>query len=336
MTKTKLLIACACLLLAGCSGRRETLSHFMFENEVGLKADSIRINEIFTPAEWVISDDILLLRSKEDHPIFYTYSLPELKFIESFGFKGRGPDEYIAPYIVRNGDGRIYLYDNGNRKLKTLRPSKDGHVVTDVGTLSGTELFNGFGHIEDDRFYGVVETPNEIRLNIYAIGSEMRKLSSLQVATSADGHSGDFSFTVAGDGRTIVTADWNQKIVTFRQADRMDITATPDEGGRVSMQLPKGMRNAKTIVEGVHDSGTIHYIQLYCNGENFYALHIGVPEAEAMTSVSHVEVFDAEGNGLTRLRLDRLVSMIVVDDASHNIYALSPFGGDYIYRYKLP
>jgi hypothetical protein len=319
--KSGLLIILSCLFLGvGCNGNKRPLS-FQFEREIELKADSIHIAEIFSLKEWKIAGDMLLIRSGQNHPVFYTYSLPDLKFAESFGFIGRGPDEYLYPHIARGNRDEIYIYDNGNRKIQTLQISKDGYVTENEGQLSGNELFNQFGHIDGELFYGKVENPRYLNLNVYRINSDgMQTLSSFEVATSGDGRSGDYDFVVTNNERVLITADWHNKQVAFYHVDRNN-----------------EIQKLKTYAEGVLDTQMIHYTHIGSSGNFIYALYQGFSEEDvsAMTA-SSVEIFDTDGNGVVKVLLDRVITEIVADNTGRNFYAMSPFRGDYIYRYTLP
>ena len=71
-------------------------------------------------------------------------------------------------------------------------------------------------------------------------------------------------------------------------------------------------------------------------GENhLYLLENAVNERGELLA-SRVEVFDWEGNGLYRLRLERPAVKILVDEAGERLYAIRPaLDSSRVYRYDL-
>lgn len=321
MKAKSLVIICCMFACSGCDKSKEILLPFQFSQEIELTADSIWREELFRIEEWVTTDSMMLIRSSNKYPVFYTYSLPEMKLIESFGYLGRGPGEYLRPHIGRDGSGNVLLYDNANRKLQTLRISKDGHKVEDKGQLNGKELFNALGYIDGELFYGKVENPNYINLNIYNLHSsgEMQISSSCEVVTSETGESGELDFVVAANGRDLAIAYIHKK--------QMEYYKIRDNNQIEKLRVYGNGRDLQPDI--------FYYTTITSNSNYFYALCQEFEHGN-LYGRSSVELFDKEGNGVIKIRLDRIINNITADETGRVFYAISPFSDDYIYKYTLP
>jgi hypothetical protein len=295
---------------------------FQFKQEVKLTADSVFINEVLEINNWGLVDSLLLIQSSSTDTIFYLYSLPNLKLVESFGLKGQGPNEYLYPRMSSGQLKQVHIYDNGKRKFQTVQISENGHNLKNERTLNTYKIFNSFGQVEDSLFCMKEETPNHIGLMLYSItSSEPKLLSSFQIKANNKGRSSENDFHVTVNNRNITVAYLHEKKVEFYEINDKN-------------EFQK---------KNVHSDGQalnpnkFHYTDIVSSDNFVYALYHGVHEYDDFQdiSVSTVEVFDKNGKSEAKLKLNKFVNRIIVDNDGKNLYAINPFEADYVYKYNL-
>lgn len=320
--KTKSFSFLAILVLLFSCGRRENELAFPFWQEISLAADSIYINEIVEIDEWVQVDTLLCIKSSKTDTILYMYSLPSVKLVESIGLKGRGPDEYLYPHIAGDHRSHLYIYDNGNKKFKTLQISEKGCRVQSENILNQHDIINTFGHIEDSLFYFKEENPRLLSVNLNVIGlNGAQSVSSLKIIEDPTGMSHKKDFVVTNNQRDVVIAYLHQKKIEFYKIDE-----------RNKFQKTITYTDRKDI-----DVDKYQYIDISSCGNYIYVLYAGLDEQKIFSNnfVSTVEIFSKEGEAKMRLKLDRMVTKIIIGKDGKNLYAVSPFVADYIYKYEL-
>ena len=313
-------LLCILLFFLSC-GSKEQEHAFQFQEEIQLMADSIFINEIFELNSWVHVDSFIFIQSSNTDTMFFVYSLPNLKLVESFGFKGQGPDEYLYPRISSDRLNQVYVYDNGKKKFQTIQILENGHKLISENVLNNLGITNFLGYIDDFIFCIKEENPKIINLNLCKIVSnEVQLLSSLNIATEPNGTSHKKDFVITNNKRTIVVAYIHQKKIEFYQID---------EKNKIKKFIT--FSEEKKI-----DVNKYHYVDISSCNNFIYALYMGIEKQKiSPNAFSVIEVFSKNGESISKFKLDRLIHKIIIDKEGKNLYAMSPFESDYIYMYKL-
>jgi DNA-binding beta-propeller fold protein YncE len=106
---------------------------------------------------------------------------PEGQFIKTLGRKGQGPGEFQMPYHLAVSEGRIVVWELGNRRLSVLTESGEFLKSVQMSPTDGWPrkicfLPNGNFVIERLRtFYGDNEKPQECFIEIYSPELESKK-----------------------------------------------------------------------------------------------------------------------------------------------------------------
>lgn len=320
MKKKSLTILCCVHLFVGCNGNKGEVSSFRFSEEIELMADSIHVDQIFTIEQWEVIDELLVILSGEDRPVFLTYSLPNFKFVESFGNMGRGPEEYLFPRIIKNSKGGLFIYDVFNKKFQTLTVFEQGHSIEDAGVLESDFIINELGHIGGGRFHSMDLAPEHLRIKILKINSDgVEELSSYEIAPK-NSNTSLCLFSSSNIGNRLAVVYTRKKQVEFYDVDENN-------------QLQK----IQTYAEGDYDLSMKHYEAVTSNSHAFYALYQGETWVmnQPASGISTVEIFSKNGEALTQVKLDRPITNIAVDDVGQHLYGTSPLSED-IYIYTLP
>ena len=100
-----------------------------FPTPVSLHADSVWVEQILKPSEWAVSNGKAVVRSQSTDSVFYVYSLPDFRFLYTWGRRGQGPGEFSLVSIVNAWDG-----DTGELWLQDFRSRQ--FLGMNVGTVS--------------------------------------------------------------------------------------------------------------------------------------------------------------------------------------------------------
>lgn len=113
--------ALAGMLGAACG--RQSSGTALSHPPIVLIADSITIGQIFIPWDWAVSRDRAVVQSAGTDSVFYVYSLPDFRFLYTWGSWGEGPDEFMGVSLANAsyGDtGEIVLYDSRRKSFRTF------------------------------------------------------------------------------------------------------------------------------------------------------------------------------------------------------------------------
>lgn len=111
--------------LAGCSGGKGGDS---FGEPVALKADSIAVNAIVDPRQWVSSGDYAAVLGNKTDTALFVFSLPDFGFMYSALTRGEGPDElgmWPDLYAGYADDGGFYVEDFTKNFTRLYMPGRD-------------------------------------------------------------------------------------------------------------------------------------------------------------------------------------------------------------------
>lgn len=95
------------------------LSDEVFGTIIDLIGQPIETREITRAIQLLVKDNFLIINNQREDSIFMIFELPHMKCVAAFGRRGRGPDEFVFPNIVKTEEDSIlfYIYEQVNDKV---------------------------------------------------------------------------------------------------------------------------------------------------------------------------------------------------------------------------
>jgi hypothetical protein len=290
MTKT-LFIVMSTALLANCKIEDIVVIPDVFPVEKILTYETYQITEVIDPVQYVVVNDCLFLMGMQSEPIFQQYKLPELTYVKSFGTRGRGPKEYISPWMSVSPNLQT-LYIKNLSEFNTYRITHNGELAYQGDIkLPSNVLYNQFHIINDS-------------LLIYNMGPDNMGIEKVNLQTKEsnrilldDNYDGEY-FRNAERG--IVAANDKHIVYAYTYRKQMDIYNIDDMSLEVRLRA-KGRQYASQPIE----RNSPHYYRDVCLTERYiYALYVN-PDTDDDDNKRYVEVFDYEGTPLKRYNMGK-------------------------------
>lgn len=308
----------------------------VFGREITVEAEYIPVNELLEINNIVKLDDYLILQNESEgvEDFFFVYSYPEIEFLYSFAKRGRGPNEYFLPAVIKNTPGNILGFrDHATDNIAFYDITDSGATLMRTIPFKSEDSFRFFweiNYVSDSVILtkhqgyktGATESWNVDRCEVVdSLPNTFEKLRH-RLGKSYYTIFDDY-FLVAGGGR-------------FAQAylmiDRIEFGSI-DDNGRMSIVSSVGMDTAPDFylyrrnetTEFNVDRNIVYYENLVAGDEYVYALYSGdrLDDTEKNHS-SEIEIYDWEGTPCELLHLDVPVAWFTVDEENRTIYAVSP------------
>jgi hypothetical protein len=328
------------LFCAGCAGRgNDTLKIIQKPDltEINLTcSDSIILPNVSNIWHWKFDNNRLYTFSAQDpnEHFLSVYSYPGFELLYKYGTIGQGPDEFITVNWANTyNENELVLYDIMKKKLYPVAISDSS--VKKINTFNLAEIegeklakpFTMIHQINDSIFLMKVNMPNSITLEIVDLKNNRLRSSYTDLPQVKDTKHGMLSFLYDFEleyrDNTIVCA--------FTSIDRIEILQIDDEYN-ITNKLIIG--NKKLPTEYLRDSNggesRLFYTNIKCNGKYIFAVY------QDKKSKSNIEIYDLEGNGVSKLCLDHYIEFISLPDSNY-IYAYhQSVNNDIIVKYEIP
>ena len=306
-----------------------------FDATVKINAECIIINELLGINNIIKLDDYLILQNGSEgvEDFFFVYSCPEMDFLYSFAKRGRGPNEYFFPAIIKNTPGNILGFrDHATDKLAF-------YEVTDTcANLCNTIPFKSQDNFRF--FWEITYVSDSLYLTKhqgYKTGAT--ELWNIKTATLTDSLPNTFKnlprelgkdyYTIFDD--YFIAGNGNRFVLAYLMIDRIDFGII--DGGKMSIVSSVGTTSTPNFylykrnetTEFNVDRNIVYYENVFAGAKYVYALYSDdrLDNTERNHS-SIIEIYDWSGSPVTLLRLDIPVAYFTVDEANRIIYAVNP------------
>lgn len=313
-----------------------------------LKGERHRLSGSLSPMNLQVIDSLLIIQNYGDSFWFHVYNKNTLSLIGKFGLEGRGPSEYLMPYMMNqkmkiNDSSYLIIYDNSTKHIDFV------NILKAVNNLN---------------YY-----PKSIRLRdrkpfmISSISSAILIDDSLFIGTSADNSIRgrffryDFSNDILNwepyypipdispkgmflddlykncsalkpDGSCIAVAS-----LFYKRIDILDKTGKLKRAVVFEQEKDPDFSNADSWPpKGAHE----FFTSVSVSQDYIYALNIDlkVDSREIIDTVSLIKISWDENGPSETIKLTPKVGRIVVDETNKKIYGTT-FLSEHIYIYKL-
>lgn len=318
--------------LGGCTGNGRITDSVSMPEALPLTAETVvtEVDALLPRAMFVVDGKLGIYKEREDYMLDF-YTLPDFKFICSTGFRGQGPDDLIGLECrnIEVSDTTFSALEHMTWRLKTMTLAGDSamYVVSASTPMEANGAINMFHRLDSLHYLSLGSTSNQKEFCIYNISDgsahEVGEYPDwLDATTEANGMPliipyGKF-LAVSPDGNRFAAFYWHFDRVRFFDSDcrlLKDVTVR---------------RESDVDQEEDENAFPPCYFGAKAAGDNIYALYADTD------STRMLEVWDWDGRPTAAFRLDRLVTAMTVDTASHRLITKDAEHSNEIYLYELP
>lgn len=312
MRSSILALLLCCGLIISCNS-----VEIRFPIEETLAQDLFPLQGITDPVRVEVKSPFLIVQNwKRSDSLFHIYDLNTCELKSAFGVEGRGPDEFLVPWMFHTKFPDIFIGDISVNRVRRFGISSDGlPVLKEVKHSNFIQEINEAAFINDSLF---VLDPRYLAPSIYLLSFEddlPRKTFQFRNPDILDYYADpDMATVYANDSRIVLCYGWKKQIdfldtelnllkrVTFKYDGAPDVINSDNE-------------------EDVKSS----YVSSYLGRRYLYALFMGVSWREHRGINSYrgtfLEVFDLDGNPVARYRLDGVRPIhFSVDEDTFTLY----------------
>ena len=316
--------------------------NFLFEAELTV-AYTIPIHEMFPPLDLHIHNDFLIL-SNVGNPgysldyFFQAYRLSDLTYTGSFGRRGRGPNEWVNPDVVRSSVNCPYFYfwDVSSRQSTAvihkmvldsmaLMTEKDPFLVEKGYSFMNRPVIRNDSLLVFDEFM-----PDQRAVRVHHLHGER------PVTTWYYGLSSSNSHPFFDENMGTLLANDSCIIFIYRFKDRIDIMDW-------DLKLKKRMnyQRGKLAVHEDRSEMITYYSPSYLGDHFLYTFYMGMSIKERQNrnvQSLDLEVSDLNGTSICHYTFSTPTpSIFAVDERTFTLYGYRGDNGmeDCIYVYQL-
>lgn len=300
------------VLCAACSDNKPKSA----PNEIGkLKEETKTSSKVMLNPQWGIDglvgvkDGSLVCKSSHAEFFYYVLDGKDFSLEKSFGVKGNGRNEWVAPCLLLSLEkGISYVLDNGTRKMTTLK-NYAVSLVSDskVDGIANLPQVHGRYLCYSD------EKPNRIafRLNDFTTNEALD--SVVFEDSQRQGNSYLDAFVYAIHGETVVLAQ-NLK-------DCFEVYQLSSDSRLRHICEVRG-------VGQTDEDRFVYYSSVALDDSHIYMLSQRHVDVGNQSGYSSIEVYDMDGKALRNIHLDFIASQMVLNPATHSLLLLSALDGN--------
>ena len=317
-----------------------TLTDKDFGKIIELKGTSYPVNQVFkvSETEMIAKDSILIVKNRNNSDIFMVYSLPDFKFLKSFGRIGKGPNEFQFPSLVRTENDTIlcFIFEQANEKLYSLNkkfkiqelPLK----LKEKKNFSENKLYG----ISSNEFYYVESTKKGKA--IFHIESRNDSVSTTLIKNLA--FSDKYKNWAAYIGDFGGNKKKNRLVYAYKYFKRLLFYDLKNRISRV-ISFNLDLNKNSSAISMMSPSNITHYWGMSAQNKYLYVLYSGRTPIEVTKELNkssgyiYVEQFDWNGNPIHKYKLDHW-GYFCVNEKENTIYLVSTTAENPFFSYKIP
>jgi hypothetical protein len=331
MKNNTLLLLMVLFFFQACKKDNQT-NTFSFPKEIKLvvkkeiKFD--KIGPLINPSDLYIKNDFLFISSSKTDSILYIYSLPELKYVNSYGRHGAGPNEFGECFsFCMSSDSLIYFKGYSNpMQISSHKVDKNGLPVIQQKYKIKNAVLTNFTSVLTDSIFMYFDID---QLTIKQLSIKNGKIIR-ELKMPKDDHKEPFFYSnqgvLASNGRSIV--------YTYSYKKQIDIYD-------VNLSLKKSVVwDHKQIKPTIGDfNNTVHeYLNIYAGQKYFYVLYSGMSDASNSKTPQKnysLEVYDYNGNPVVKYALEKIPVSFTVDEKRGLLYGFDYRNEGIFYVYEM-
>jgi len=313
-----------------------------FGDIIELSGEQHPVNQIFKIGEtgMIAKDSLLIVKNRNEDYLFMTFSLPDFRYLKSFGKVGGGPGEMQICQLVNSANKNYvcYIYEQDQNKLYSV--DNDFSVNESAIRLSGNN--NLFGdkqlvNTSDTSFLYAESTKKGkaiFHLSIYP--NDSTAVRQIQDISFSDDHTNWASYI----GDFGVNANKKRLVYAYKYFKRLLFMDT--ETGKIrTLIFNKKEAETGEATEMLKPDNITHYWGISAQEKYVYLLYSGrtpidvANEWKKHLTYIYVEQFDWNGNPIRKFKLDRW-GYFCVNEKETQLILASTTDDDPFFIYKLP
>lgn len=270
MIKINSLILFLIVMLSCADNSKRVVNDVLFD-KYEITPTKYKINEIIKPTDIIVLDDYLIVMNElmPKGDIFFVYSLSPFEFLYSFGNKGHGPKDYIAPELIQNPSGNsLSVFDQSSFKLLKYEITKSQESIIEERVVEMKDrrpLQEIYYHSDSIIIFSTLDN----KIQSYNLNTN-RIIDSFQFETNLKENMGR-DYKLSFDGFHFAYNDQNI-IVGFYYLNKL-VRGEVDNVGHIRM--------SETVVEygsipkiSIYDN-TLYYMYVYLSSDFIFAQYSG-------------------------------------------------------------
>jgi hypothetical protein len=286
--------------------------------EKKLTASKILSNKVFSPDFMIRINDKLVISSSLSDTMLYIYSLPSLKYLNGFGTKGQGPEDFqLFPMFCESPNSSVYIWGYNSITIKKFIIDNNGYpILENLIELPKYESFNNM-HILNDSVF-IYYLPDQLKI----VKFDLKNNENLDVIQmKKDDHNESFFYINRGS----IAANDSFLLYGYLFKKQIDIYRIQDFGIQ-----KKNVGNYKFQRPVLGDFNTpVYYKKIIAGQKFFYALC-----NENLNKEVIMEVYNYDGLPVKRFTFDIPPQLFVIDEEHGAIYGYNGEYEDYLLYYK--
>ncbi len=298
------------------------------------------VDQIFrvSGTEMFVRDDLLIIKNRNNSYFFMAYSLPDFRYIKSFGKVGKGPNEFQFPKLVRTDCDTIlcFIIEQANNTIywlnKNFEISELPVKLTDEKRFSSIQLYG----VSPTEFYYVKSIPKgkavfySKQVNDSVSTTQLITLSFSDKYASWTAYIGDFG----------VNEKYNRLVFAYKYFKRLLFFDFKNKSSRV-VSFDVDTKKKKSGKSMMDPSNITYYWGMSAQKKYLYVLYSGRTPIEVTKELNkssgyiYVEQFDWNGNPVHKYKLDNW-GYFCVNEKENRIYMVSTTSDDPFVIYKIP
>lgn len=375
MNTSKILFGVLLLFLVACGDNKtaqkqeeKQTEQLLQKEEFTAKLDSLKAGELFFKKKNPFGDDVLLkgkqivgdtaifsikesvlliknnrlIMKSFTNPVFYIFSLPDLKLQKSLGKMGQAPDEFMYPTIAPSvsDDWLCYVFEVSQNKLYGLDEKGTIQIIKKPFEEFKRQDLNAtlqFANVGDDDFMYV--TDSKTGKSVFRITQNGDSVSKKEVFNLGLNPNRKSPFAYIGD--FVVNPQKNRMAYAykyFKIVKFMDLCAQTVR--TINFERDEFDEKSPYKINGL-DQNITHYWGACAQDDYVYFLYSGrTPtdvwkESRKENYYIFVEQYDWNGNPIRRYKLDQW-GYFTVDEKNKKLYLASTNHDDPFFEFQLP
>jgi hypothetical protein len=306
------------IAIHACNDNKKKIRVNVNVEEKKLIASKILSDKIFSPDFMVKVNDKLLISSSLSDTMLYVYSLPSLRYLNSSGAKGHGPEDFqFFPMFCESSTNSAYIWGYNPITIKKFTINNDGYLsLENLIKLPRYEAFNNMYIINDSVF--IYYLPDLLRIVKFDLKNE-KDLDVIQM--KKDDHNESFFYINRGS----IAANDSFLVYGYLFKKQIDIYTIRDFV--IQKKIIDNYEFQRPILGDFNTR--VYYRKIIAGQKFFYALC-----NENLNKDSIIEVYNYEGVLVKRFTFDITPQLFVVDEEQSTMYGYCGEYEDYLLYYK--
>jgi len=258
------------------------------------------LKEIISPDFLTRIDNKLIISSSQSDSMLYVYSLPDLKYLNRTGKKGRGPEEInLFPMFCESLNKTLYVWGYGKKAIRKFDVNQNGELkLNDTINLPMYDEFN-YMHIFNDSLF-IYYLPDNLEIVKYDLKNK-KQLDNIRM--KKDDHNESFFYSNRG------TIAANDSFVVFAYLFKKEINIYRLNDFKLHKKITGNYKYQSPIIGDLNP--LTYYTQIVAGENFFYAL---------CKKNKRMEVYDYNGSFVNEFTFDITPLLFAVDEYNKTIY----------------